>query len=252
MTIDIQIHIDLTPRQKRIIRWAVVSGAAVGALGLGVALAQTTLPTFTTNETLQASDLNTMSTAIAALQAQPTGDPPGTVVAYAGPVVPSGWLLCDGSAVSRTQYANLFSAMGTSSGSGDGATTFNLPDYRGRFLRGVDADAGIDPDRNTRTAASAGGNVGDLVGSLETGAFASHTHTISDPGHTHPNPGTGWYVLHTPNSSLVQYSIQTGTGLGALDGTATNSAMTGITQTNAYGGSETRPINVYVNYIIKY
>ena len=63
--------------------------------------------------------------------------PPGTVQAYAGSTAPSGWLLCDGSAVSRATYANLFAAISTIWGAGDGSTTFNLPDGRGAVLRGT-------------------------------------------------------------------------------------------------------------------
>ncbi len=194
MTIDIKIRIDLSPRQRRIVRWAIVSGAVIGALGLGVALAQTTPPTFTSGEMLAATDLNTMSSAIAALQAQPTGDPPGTVVAYAGPVVPSGWLFCDGSAVSRTTYAALYAAIGTSSGSGDGATTFNLPDYRGRFLRGVDADAGVDLDVTNRTYQANGGNVNGAVGSAQQGQFANHVHGVTQSRRSRLRPPPGHEV----------------------------------------------------------
>lgn len=62
--------------------------------------------------------------------------PAGSVAPFSGSVVPAGWLLCDGSATSRTTYSNLFAALGTAHGQGDGSTTFNLPDYRGQFLRG--------------------------------------------------------------------------------------------------------------------
>jgi microcystin-dependent protein len=62
--------------------------------------------------------------------------PPASVLPFAASSAPTGWLLCDGSAVSRTTYAALFAAIGTSHGSGDGSTTFNLPDYRWTFLRG--------------------------------------------------------------------------------------------------------------------
>lgn len=62
--------------------------------------------------------------------------PPGSVQAYAGSVAPEDWLICDGRAVSRTTYADLFVALGTTHGQGDNSTTFNLPDYRGQFLRG--------------------------------------------------------------------------------------------------------------------
>ena len=69
--------------------------------------------------------------------------PTGTVLAYAGNTVPSGFLLCDGRAVSRTTYAVLFAAIGTTYGSGDGSSTFNLPDMRGRVAVGVDSDANL-------------------------------------------------------------------------------------------------------------
>jgi microcystin-dependent protein len=62
--------------------------------------------------------------------------PAGTIIAFAGATPPSGWLLCNGSAISRTTYSALFSAIGTAHGQGDGSATFNLPDYRGQFLRG--------------------------------------------------------------------------------------------------------------------
>jgi microcystin-dependent protein len=62
--------------------------------------------------------------------------PAGTIAPFGGGTVPTGWLLCDGSAVSRTTYAGLFAVLSTSNGSGDGSTTFNLPDLQGKFLRG--------------------------------------------------------------------------------------------------------------------
>jgi microcystin-dependent protein len=62
--------------------------------------------------------------------------PAGTIAPFAGSVVPTGWMLCNGAAISRTTYSELFSAVGTSHGQGNGSTTFNLPDYRGQFLRG--------------------------------------------------------------------------------------------------------------------
>lgn len=62
--------------------------------------------------------------------------PAGTIAPFGGGTVPTGWMLCNGSAISRTTYSALFSSIGTSHGQGDGTTTFNLPDYRGQFLRG--------------------------------------------------------------------------------------------------------------------
>lgn len=67
----------------------------------------------------------------------PTTLPAGLIFAYAGSSIPTGWLDCDGSAVSRTTYADLFTAIGTTWGAGDGSTTFNIPDLRSATLRGV-------------------------------------------------------------------------------------------------------------------
>ena len=85
--------------------------------------------------------------------------PPGTVIAYAGAIggasnipPPNGWLFCDGHAVSRAAYSNLFAVLGTSAGAGDGTTSFNLPDYRGYFLRGQDQGSGHDPDVASRSS----------------------------------------------------------------------------------------------------
>ena len=63
--------------------------------------------------------------------------PPGTIIHYAGRTVPSGWLICNGANVSRTDYAALFAAIGTIYGAGDGSTTFNLPDLHHRVLEGT-------------------------------------------------------------------------------------------------------------------
>ncbi len=73
--------------------------------------------------------------------------PSGAVMHFARNTAPTGWLAADGSAVSRTTYAALFSAIGTTFGSGDGSTTFNLPDLRGEFIRGVDGGRGVDSGR---------------------------------------------------------------------------------------------------------
>jgi microcystin-dependent protein len=154
--------------------------------------------------------------------------PPGTVVAYMGlaTAVPAGWLLCDGKSYSRTVYNNLFAVMGTASGAPDGTTNFNVPDLRGMFLRGVDGTAGRDPDSGTRTAVNGYGYAGNQVGSVQTDAFKSHTHTSS--------------LLNGWGNRYVNYS-----GSNASYGWQE-------TASSATGGSETRPINVYVNYIIKY
>lgn len=78
--------------------------------------------------------------------------PAGAVCSFAGSSAPDGWLVCDGAAVSRTTYASLFAQIGTAFGAGDGVATFNLPDLRGEFVRGLDSGRGVDAARVLGTA----------------------------------------------------------------------------------------------------
>ena len=233
--------------------------------------------------------------------------PPASVLPYAGGSAPEGWLLCDGSAINRTTYAALFAAIGTSHGSGDGSTTFNLPDYRWTFLRGrgpaisvtgsgtassnqatftahgfnrtgvkarlssgtlsglagstdywvivVDANtlafatskanaiAGIraaisgansavivqweDPDASSRASNAVGGNSGAAVGSYESDDFKSHKHDV-----------VYWY--------------SSGGGQPTIYNTVGGLQTSSYPNTVATGGNESRPVNVSVNYIIKF
>lgn len=98
---------------------------------------------------------------------KPMGPEPGTVAHFAASTAPAGWLKCNGAAVSRTAYAALFAAIGTAYGVGDGATTFNLPELRGEFLRALDDGRGIDTGR--------------AIGSAQAGQMPSHSHTLNDP-----------------------------------------------------------------------
>ena len=168
--------------------------------------------------------------------------PSGIILAFGGTIIPVGYLTCDGSAVSRTTYANLFAAIGIAHGSGDGSTTFNIPDYRGQFLRGVDTGAGRDPDSGSRTSMNSGGNAGDAVGSVQAGATAKNglAVTIVDPSHQHSNGAT--------DSGVGAGSG--GSGFHLTNFTSTGISPTGITATIA-GDHETRPTNAYVNWIIK-
>jgi microcystin-dependent protein len=98
----------------------------------------------------------------------------------AATAVPAGWLLCDGRAVSRATYAALFGVIGTAWGAGDGVTTFNLPDLRGRSLIGTGATPGF-----PGTVRILGDVGGEELHQLTTGELAAHTHPIIDPGHDH-------------------------------------------------------------------
>lgn len=156
--------------------------------------------------------------------------PPGMIMPFAGIVCPAGFLQADGTEISRTTYKSLFAAISTFHGSGNGTTTFLLPDYRGRFLRGVDGSANNDPDKASRTAMAPGGAVGNSVGSVQADALISHLHTMTITG-TSGDGGTG-----------VPYN-RGGDGSVFSSGTAS---------TNNAGGNETRPRNAYVTYCVKY
>ncbi len=148
----------------------------------------------------------------------------GTVKAWPTDSVPTGYLECDGSAVSRATYPNLFGEIAEIYGVGDGSTTFNLPDYRGEFLRGYDNSSGTDPDAATRTDSGDGTTTGDNVGTKQADAFDEHTHSNQLPGNTH----------------------------GITTGTDQSVPRSGNGTTGATGGNETRPTNVAVMWIIKY
>lgn len=120
--------------------------------------------------------------AIAALIASAAsggGAPSGSYLWHAGATAPSGYLVCDGSAVSRSAYPALFAAIGTIYGPGDGSATFNLPDPRGRVLRALDLDKGIDPGRGLGTAQADALGAHRHTGATQGGGSHSHSATIS-------------------------------------------------------------------------
>ncbi len=139
-------------------------------------------------------NMDKIDTALAAIAgAGGSGVPVGTVADYAGSSAPTGWLLCYGQLVSRTTYADLFTAIGTTYGVGDGATTFGLPDCRGRVGVGKDNMGGTAASRVTTAGSGVDGATLGAVGgaqnhTLTTAQLASHTHTgttNSDGTHTH-------------------------------------------------------------------
>jgi len=112
--------------------------------------------------------------------------PIGTLLPYAGATSPTNWLLCDGAAVSRTTYAELFNIIGTAYGAGDGSTTFGLPDLRGRAPVGKDDMGGSAASRLT---SGVSGVDGTTIGA--SGGAQSHTLTAAQmPSHTHTGSGT--------------------------------------------------------------
>lgn len=120
---------------------------------------------------------------------------PGVILDYAGATAPAGYLLCYGQAVSRSTYIDLFTAIGTVFGVGDGSTTFNIPDARGRVVAGKDNMGGSSANRLTKADATNGIN-GDNLG--EAGGKESHTLTTAElASHQHnipinsPQPANG-------------------------------------------------------------
>lgn len=156
--------------------------------------------------------------------------PPGTVIWHAATSAPAGYLKANGALISRTTYAALFSVIGTTFGAGDGSTTFALPDLRGEFIRSWDDGRGLDSGR--------------AIGSWQDHLYASHSHSVTDPGHSHNIVSD---VTQGSNSSTF-YILN---GVSYFRNTTTTSVGTGISIQNS-GGSETRPRNIALLAIIKY
>ncbi len=184
-----------------------------------------------------------------------TGVPSGAVFCMAIDVIPSGYLECNGQTVSRTTYSALFAVIGVTYGSGNGSSTFEVPDLRGEFIRGSDRGKGTDSSRTTGTAqAAAFGqhlHAVDLTTSNKslTGALSVASSTMAQ------NPGTASGIFtKTGNQSATP-------GGGSGSGQASNLAIdashdhtvTGNTdnQGSTSNSNETRPRNIAMMYIIK-
>lgn len=187
---------------------------------------------------------------LAAMSASST--PVGALQAYAGSSAPTGWLLCYGQAISRTIYAALFAAISTTYGSGDGSTTFNVPDLRGRALFGLDNMGGSAAGRLTGSATgnitsptTLGSTGGQENHTLLTAEIPSHGHGVNDPGHTHPSS--------TPNQAAAVAGGATWSVWYSTLPNSTGAATTGISIQNTGGGGthNTTPPAMTVNVLIK-
>lgn len=161
--------------------------------------------------------------------------PAGVVWPYGGSSAPTGFLMCDGSAVSRTTYADLFAAVGTSFGPGDGATTFNLPNMQGRVPMGAGTYTDSVSGSITRTL---GQTVGAAAHTLTTAEMPSHTH--SDTGHTHTFPNGGIGGANYP-------SLTNGNGSTVT----TTTGYASLTNTGGSGSHNNMQPSLGLNYIIK-
>jgi microcystin-dependent protein len=205
---------------------------------------------FTSNEIVTPANLNLLGTPTVALAdgevttaklaplTQQALLPAGAIMPFAMNSAPSGWLAANGSAVSRTTYAALFAAIGTTYGAGDGSTTFALPDLRGYFVRG----SGTNSD----------GVAAGTFGAKQADAVGPHTHSgtteVDSPDHTHE--------VSPSNQNTGGGGINASTG-EAYIGTRTSGASTrhqhGFTTSSQSPASttETRPRNIAMLYCIK-
>lgn len=212
----------------------------------------TTLQIAGTSITATAAELNFVDGVTSAIQTQIDNIqtvPTGVVSPYAGSSAPSGYLLCFGQAVSRSTYSALFSAIGTTYGVGDGSSTFNLPDLRGRVAAGRDNMGGSAASRITSsqsnsddpiTGATLGDAGGDEVQDLQTTHLPAHTH------------GAGSYEVSTTRRTG---SGGTGLHLDMTDAETTATVTFSVSGTSGSTGSGTAVNNlqptIILNYIIK-
>ena len=169
----------------------------------------------------------------------------GMVMPYAGTSAPTGWLLAYGHAVSRSTYSDLFSALGTTYGSGDGSSTFNLPDLRGRVVAGQDDMGGASANRLTDQT---GGLNGDTLG--DTGGSETHTLTSAQlPAHTH-DAGTLSTGLNfaTSNGTSPVLSLNNVAGLTTTQAVSGNTG--GVNGSHGGAHNNIQP-TLILNYIIK-
>ena len=151
----------------------------------------------------------------------------GTILPHGSSTAPTGFLSCDGSAVSRTTYADLFAVIGTTWGAGNGSSTFNVPDLRAAMIRGTGTH-GSSTNGNTGAAFTRGN-----VGTLENDSVQSHGHNIS------------FYNAGSAQGS----SYKSGSGGSDWSGSTTKTAM--IESTGGRSGNETTAFNASVLYVIK-
>ena len=129
-------------------------------------------------------------------------EPAGIVMPFAGSTAPQGYLLCDGSAVSRTDYADLFTAIGTVYGAGDGSTTFNVPDLSGRVVLGVSQSHAL------------GSTGGEATHTLTEQELPAHSHVVPAHGHNNDITATTPALSHTVTQAVFKYNSPNYRGTG--------------------------------------
>ena len=174
-----------------------------------------------------------------------SGIPTGTILTFGASTPPSGFLECNGSAISRSTYASLFSILSTTHGAGDGSSTFNIPDLRGQFVRGWDNSAGVDASR--------------AFGSSQTDQNKNHTHTTDSQSLTGSVSHLSGSLANNPGSaSGIITKLSPASAIGARSSGSANASGISIDATHSHtisssgGGTEARPKNIALMYIIKF
>lgn len=191
--------------------------------------------------------------------------PSGSIIVYAGSSAPTGYLFCDGSAISRSTYATLFGIISTTYGVGDGSSTFNLPDIRGRVVAGKEASASLLTSAlgglDGNTIGNTGGNQAITLTAAQSGVPA-HTHTLTMDAHTHTFTGS-------PHNHTYDKTGTYGTGAGGMSshgigenlqdtssttagGTNASVTTTGTIANNATANASSAHANVQPTIILNY
>lgn len=203
-----------------------------GKLATDIKIGSLASLTTSTKSSIQAA-INELVTSISTINT--TLVPVGHVITVAMSTAPTGYLKCNGAAISRATYSALFSAIGTTYGAGDGSSTFNVPDLRGEFVRGWDDGRGIDNARNFGTAQAEATKAHTHTGTTASEGAHAHTFQLHDGAGSYGYPAPDMY---SPNPTTVS--------------TSTAGAHTHTFTTDSTGGTETRPRNVALLYCIKY
>jgi hypothetical protein len=228
---------------------SVVDGQFTAALGDSFAIpaalfAQPSLFLQITVDGQQLAGRQRLLTVPYAQKAAVSGFPPGAIIAFGGINAPPGWILCDGSALSRTDYPELYATIGTLYGAGDGSTTFQVPDLRGRFLRGLASG-------ETRAA----GQVQDWATALPRSPF-----TAASVSQSHSHSYYDWYYDEATCRDYDHYPDTAGLGgKGGADwdnyrcqeSRTTATATLSHSHSIVGGDPETRPVNVGASFIIR-
>ena len=167
--------------------------------------------------------------------------PAGTVIFYAKNSPPPGYLKANGAVVSRSTYAALFAAIGTTFGAGDGSTTFNVPDLRGQFVRGWVDNGSVDSGR--------------AFGSVQAHAYLNHAHTASGSTNTtgaHTHTVTPGPISFTTTGNNINGTGITSSAMNTGSAGDHSHTLTVTVAASTTGGTETRPVNVALLACIKF